>query len=107
MTAKRNVAILMAFVLAIITVEVVNFFFVSWKAILSFPMLFLFLRPGEIERFRSRRIIQWCVNCGHRIKAYQQRWKHFDGKIRTQLCMHKGCDCMFPEFAPSLKVQIS
>ncbi|AKA49319.1 hypothetical protein IX51_09635 [uncultured archaeon] len=99
MGTKKNVAFIMAFALAIVTVEVVNFFFISWKAILSFPMLFLLIRPVEQERRRRERLLQWCVNCGHKIKAYQNRWKHFDGKIRTRLCMHKGCDCMLPEYA--------
>lgn len=106
MTEKRNVAIIMAFALAFAVVEIANFFFISWKAILSFPMLFLFLRPGELEKFRRKRLVQWCVNCGHKIKAYQQKWKHLNGKIRTQLCLHKNCNCMLPQPVMPIKVVV-
>lgn len=100
MGARKNVAMVFAFGLAIFTVELVNFAFVSWKAILSFPMLFLLISPVNREKLRRRRLVQFCVNCGHKIKAYQSKWKHFDRKIRTELCMIKDCHCMYPRFVP-------
>lgn len=98
MWRRKNLAILMAFAMAIVMVEIINFFFVSWRAILSFPMLFMFLRPIEQRRRAGSALIQFCVNCGHKIKAYQDRWKHFDGKLRTELCLRKDCECMYPAF---------
>lgn len=103
MGAKKNIAMVMAFGLAIFTVEVVNFAFMSWKAILSFPMLFLLLNPAERQKLRRRRIVQFCINCGHKIKSYQAKWKHFDGRIRTELCMQKGCECMYPQYIPLIQ----
>lgn len=93
MASRKNVIIIVAFALAVAMVELVYFFFVSWRAILSFPMLFMFLRPVEQRKRAAMSIIQFCYNCGHKIKAYQNKWKHFDGKIRTELCMRKDCDC--------------
>ncbi len=103
MGARKNVAIVMAFALAIFTVEVVNFAFVSWKAILSFPMLFLLINPENRQKMKSKSLVQFCLNCGHKIKAYQAKWKHFNGRIRTELCMRKGCECMHPLYMPLIQ----
>lgn len=105
MAARKNVAIMCAFAMAVFIVELVYFFFVSWKALLSFPMLFMFLRPVEQRKTAARSLIQLCLNCGHKIKAYQNRWKHFDGKIRSELCMRKDCECYYPLSPTSVEVK--
>lgn len=107
MSKRRNIAILAAFALAIVTVEVVNFAFVSWKAILSAPLIFMLITPVGRRKVLGVDLLQWCLNCGHKIKPYHDRWKHFDGKIKTELCMHKGCECYYPQYAHILLNSLS
>lgn len=101
----RNIALLLAFGIAIALVEVINFAFLSWKAIVSFPMLFLLLSPVQRKRILGLDLLAWCTNCGHRIKLYREYWKHFDGGLKTELCMEKGCHCMHPLNAVLVDVQ--